>query len=163
MSKRRFFCTILLAALLLISLASCRSDGPAGTDITGLWSGYVLDSYGSTVGPVVFEFSIDGALKMGDIEDEIIYDEAIQQKFTWSLGDDYLIVTGWLGMYRAEYAYDLSGDSLTLVLIRRNFFNETYEEINCGDLFDLELDEDHEFDDYFDGTYDPTEDYSYYY
>ena len=154
MNKRRFFYTVLLMVLLLIGLSSCRSDGPAGTDITGLWFGYVYTSNADINGPVVFEFESGGGMKMGDTEDIIIYDEAIQQNYIWSLGDDYLTVLGSFGMYFGEYAYDLDEETLSLVLIRRNFYNDTYDELSTGDRLVLEKDTDteHKFSDYFDGS-----------
>ena len=155
MNKKRLTIALIITAVMLLSLSSCRSNGPEGTNITGLWSGLLYSAGGYMEGPLVFEFEDNGVLRMGDVYDIIIWDEALQQRFTWSLNENYLTVTGWLGMYFAEYAYELNGNALTLVLIRRNVFNETYEEMNCGDRIELTLDESNVFMDYFDGSLYP--------
>ena len=147
---------ILIIIIPVILLNSCRSDGPSGMDITGLWWGYVDAAEGWTDGPVVFEITEGGAFKMGDVNDEVIYDEAINQNFTWSLNDNYFTVTAWAYLYFSEFAYSLSetGDTLTLVLIRRNFFNETYDEIDAGSRIVLTRDDINSFTDYFNGNVD---------
>lgn len=155
MRKQLNLLLIIMILILAFSLSSCRSDGPSGVDITGLWSGEVEKAGDWTEGPVVFEITNGGGFKMGDVHDEIIYDEAIQQSFTWSLDENYLLITAWGGFYFAEFAYDLSddGEELMLVLIRRNFFNETYDEFDCGDRIILNLDEDNDFSYYFSDEY----------
>ena len=154
MNKKCQFILLLISSVLIFS--SCRSDGPSGVDITGLWSGDVYAAGGWTDGPVVFEISDDGSIKIGDVNDDVIYDEAIQQNFTWSLNENYMSITGWAYMYYMEFAYELStdGNQLTLVMIRRNFFNETYDNLNTGDRIVLFKDETNDFNYYFGEDYD---------
>ncbi|MDC7226107.1 MAG: hypothetical protein PQJ61_05010 [Spirochaetales bacterium] len=147
---------LIIIILPVIFLNSCRSDGPDGTDIAdSLWVGTVETADGYDSYTVVFEFREGGDFIMGDPDDIIIYDEAIDQNFTWSMDENYITVTGWLGMYFAEYAYEYStdGNTLFMILIRRNFFNETYEEIRTGDRIELSRDEVNDFQYYFSDDY----------
>ena len=151
--NRRYIITAVLFLLSISILSGCRSDGPSGTDITsGVWYGPVYTADAWEEGPVVLEFSDGGNFRMGDYDDIIIYDEAINQDFTWSLDENYLTVTGFAYMYFAQFAYELSedGSHLTLVLIQRNFFNDTYDDMDCGDRFYLSRDEEgYSFSDFF--------------
>ncbi|HAK46449.1 MAG TPA: hypothetical protein DCO79_11095 [Spirochaeta sp.] len=160
MNNRLFKISILLIIVSVLLLTSCRTDGPEGTDITGLWHGSVYERWsdGWNDNYIVFDIEENGTIVMGDPYDNIIWDEARNQHFTWSCGENYFSISGWAGMYFSEYAYDLDGDSLTLVLIRRNFFNDSYEEIYPGYFMALTRDTDptHNFSDYLGGFLDPS-------
>ncbi len=134
MNKTRilFFIVIIIV---VVFFSSCRSDGPDGVDITGVWQGTVFsndDENNAEI--VVFEFLDNGDARMGNPGDIIIYDETWAVEFTWSLDERYLEITAWFDLYYAEYYYNLIDDNtLEIILIQRNFFNDTYEEIRCGD------------------------------
>ncbi|HAK46451.1 MAG TPA: hypothetical protein DCO79_11105 [Spirochaeta sp.] len=126
---------IIIAAV--FALTSCRPKNTVDIDIRGVWSGTIesnrFDARGETL---VLEFYGDGSMRMGDPDNLAVFAKVHENEidFLWSIDEYYLEITAFTKLYYLQFYYNLLDENtLEIILLQRNFINDSYELLNPGD------------------------------
>ncbi len=125
---------IALLAILILLLSGCSNDDPA--DISGLWSGTIESNRSAARGEtVVFEFFENGKCRMGDPENVAVESQTRSKEFKYSLDNYHIEVEAFLSLYYMQFYYEFSetDETLEIILVQRNFYNDQYDSFNPGD------------------------------
>ena len=126
---------LLILTVSLFALLSCGSSIGA-VDFTGLWSGTIeSNSYDARGETVVFEFLDNGKFRMGDPDNNAIESTTRNEEFNFSASDYYIDIEKNAYLYYMQFYFLYSDveDTIEIILIQRNFYNDAYDILNPGD------------------------------